>query len=1093
MPADSVCPSLEPLRRSLDPDDPMTASERQRIEAHVDRCNQGCKQALDALLRGNTLSLAPGVTRPGKAASASSIAATDETPPAPPGYEILGELGRGGMGVVYRARQRALGRVVALKMLLHPLNEAEAEEHARFTREALAIASLNHGSIVQIYELGRHGDRPFIAMELVEGGSLAERLAGIPQPPRQAAALVERLAEAVQAAHQQQIIHRDLKPANILVAADGTPKITDFGLAKRLDVESTESVGKFLGTASYAAPEQALGRLHEMGATTDVYGLGAILYEMLTGRPPFRAATTWETLQQVVSSEPVPPSRLAVVPRDLETICLKCLAKERARRYVLARGLAEDLRLYQAGQPIRARPVGWPERLVKWVKRRPAVAALAGAVVFVVVVGLATSLALAGWAFRERDRAGDRLAEAQQADRRRVQAQVEQLGSAAPEAVPGLLAALKEDREAVLQLRELWAEESGDRQRRLRAGLALVDDPAVRGPLADWMIEAEDPREVLLVREVLAPHCAGLVEGLWNTVDDPKVKVEVRFRALVALAAFDPANPRWTQAAPTAVELLLKADPLFLGLCMQALRPVRDQLHGPLAEVFRGKHRHLADYRLVAATVLADYAVDRPAELANLLLDADEKQFAVIYPKFKEHGEQGLPVLTGAIDRNLPPDANEDAKEKLAKRQANAAVALLRMDQPAKVWPLLKHGPDSRARSYLIHRFGPLGAEAGPLVKHLEEETDATIQRALILSLGPEEFGEQAWTPEGKKLLVQQLQELYRTAADPGLHGAAEWLLRQWHQEQAIKEAEQAWAKDQRHREQRLQQIREGFAKGKGEGCWYVNGQGQTLVVIPGPVEFLMGSPPSEAGRTGGPEGQIELQHKKRIGRSFAMAAKEVTVEQFLRFRQGHSYNKQYAPTADCPINAVMWYEAAAYCNWLSQQEGIPQEQWCYEPNDKNEFAEGMKPKPNYLGLEGYRLPSEAEWEFACRAGAVTSRCYGESEDLLGKYAWLTKNSQNRWMVPGGTLKPNDLGLFDMLGNTLEWCQEQFTYYSPVPGGGASEDKEYKEDIKSNLSRVLRGGLFDYQAVVVRSALRDWNLPSIRLDYVGFRPARTFR
>ena len=422
MPPNTDCPSVELLRRSLDLDDPMTDQERHRISEHIDCCQQGCKQAIDTLLRGTTLSLAQGMTLAVNGSSVAAAAVQDEAELVVSGYEVLGELGRGGMGVVYRARQLALDRVVALKMLLRPVNEAEAEDYTRFTREALAVASLNHGSIVQIYELGRHGDRPFIAMELVEGGNLSERLAGVPQPPQEAAALVARLADAVQAAHQQQIIHRDLKPANILVAVDGTPKITDFGLAKRLDVESTESVGKFLGTASYAAPEQALGRIQEVGAATDVYGLGAILYEMLTGRPPFRAASTWETLQQVVGSEPVPPSRLTVVPRDLDTICLKCLAKEPGRRYPSAQALAEDLLLFQAGQPIRARPVGWPERLVKWVKRRPAVAALTAAVIIVVLGSIAglTMLYLNAESQRRLAERQRRLAEHQEAGARAI-------------------------------------------------------------------------------------------------------------------------------------------------------------------------------------------------------------------------------------------------------------------------------------------------------------------------------------------------------------------------------------------------------------------------------------------------------------------------------------------------------------------------------------------------------------------------------------------------------------------------------------------------------------------------------------------------
>jgi formylglycine-generating enzyme required for sulfatase activity len=270
------------------------------------------------------------------------------------------------------------------------------------------------------------------------------------------------------------------------------------------------------------------------------------------------------------------------------------------------------------------------------------------------------------------------------------------------------------------------------------------------------------------------------------------------------------------------------------------------------------------------------------------------------------------------------------------------------------------------------------------------------------------------------------------------------------------------------------------------------------MVVIHGPVEFLMGSPPTEAGREGGPEGNIETQHRVRIGRSYAIAAKEVTVGQFLRFRPDHKYAKHYAPSADCPVNYVTWYDAAAYCNWLSQQEGIDEVQWCYQANDKGEFAEGMRLKPDYLSLTGYRLPSEAEWQYACRAGAATSRYYGETEELLGKYAWYSKNSLDRWMLPGPEgkelcRKPNDLGLFDMLGNALEWCLEYAAPYSPEPGGRASDDKEYKEDIKDNIALVQGGGSFNDPAMRVRSANRYWNLLGNSFDYAGFRVARTFR
>jgi serine/threonine-protein kinase len=308
--------------------------------------------------------------------------------PPPPGYEIEGVLGRGGMGVVFRARHLRLNRPVALKMLLAGAY-AEPREQARFQREAEAVAGLRHPNVVQVYDVGDVGGRPYFTMEYVEGGSLAEKLAGTPLPARAAAALVGTLAEAVQVAHQAGIVHRDLKPANVLLAADGTPKVADFGLARRLDGGAglTQS-GVPMGTPSYMAPEQARGQAHAAGPAADVCALGAILYELLTGRPPFQGETAAATIQQVISQDPVPPSRLnQTVPRDLETVCLECLEKEPGRRYRVAATLAEDLRRFGEGQPILARPVGRVERSWRWALRNPTSAAL-----------LATALALVGLA-----------------------------------------------------------------------------------------------------------------------------------------------------------------------------------------------------------------------------------------------------------------------------------------------------------------------------------------------------------------------------------------------------------------------------------------------------------------------------------------------------------------------------------------------------------------------------------------------------------------------------------------------------------------------------------------------------------------------
>ncbi|MCI0465309.1 MAG: serine/threonine protein kinase [Gemmataceae bacterium] len=287
-------------------------------------------------------------------------------PTSVPGYEILHELGRGGMGVVYKARQVGLNRLVALKMILAG-DHAGTEAARRFLREAETIARLQHPNVVQVYDFGTHEGRPFFSLEYVEGGSLADRLNGTPQPAGPAARLVESLARTMQVAHEQGIIHRDLKPANVLLARGDPihgillgggsaeaghyePKVTDFGLAKRADsgVTATWAV---LGTPSYMASEQAGGQSKEVGPAADVYALGAILYELLTGRPPFKGTSTWDTIQMVVGADPVPPSRLQPqLPRDLDTICLKCLHKEPARRYASAGELAEDLRRFSGGR-----------------------------------------------------------------------------------------------------------------------------------------------------------------------------------------------------------------------------------------------------------------------------------------------------------------------------------------------------------------------------------------------------------------------------------------------------------------------------------------------------------------------------------------------------------------------------------------------------------------------------------------------------------------------------------------------------------------------------------------------------------------------
>jgi serine/threonine-protein kinase len=349
-------------------------------------------------VHGKAVTLPPPPAVPdGERSAPTGPAAAEGIAVALPGYVIIRELGRGGMGVVYLARQTKLNRPVALKMILAG-GHAGAADLARFQTEAEAIARLRHPNIVQVYEVGEHEGKPYFSLEFCGGGSLEKKLGSTPLPPKKAASLVETLARAMQAAHEEKVIHRDLKPANVLLAEDGTPKITDFGLAKKLDEAGQTRSGAILGTPSYMAPEQAGGKSGAIGPFADVYALGAILYECLTGRPPFKAATAMDTIMQVVSDEPVPPSRLqSKTPRDLETICLKCLHKEPTQRYASAVELADDLRRFQTGEPVKARPTGRAERALKWAKRRPALAALTG-----VCIAAALALLIGGLWFNAR-------------------------------------------------------------------------------------------------------------------------------------------------------------------------------------------------------------------------------------------------------------------------------------------------------------------------------------------------------------------------------------------------------------------------------------------------------------------------------------------------------------------------------------------------------------------------------------------------------------------------------------------------------------------------------------------------------------------
>jgi formylglycine-generating enzyme required for sulfatase activity/serine/threonine protein kinase len=1043
-------------------------------------------------------------------------------------FQILRPHAKGGLGEVYVARDEELRREVALKEI-QERHAHSPESRARFLLEAEITGGLEHPGIVPVYGLGAYSDgRPFYAMRLVKGESLKDAIArfyrereSLPAGERtlrlrQLLSRFVAVCNAVAYAHSRGVLHRDLKPDNVMLGPYGETLVVDWGLAKVQGQADTNAeaplrpgrdasaaltqAGMALGTPAYMSPEQAAGRLEQLGPASDVYSLGATLYCLLTGQVPFAEGDVGAVLGKVQRGDFASPRQVnRQVPPALEAVCLNAMALQPAARYATPRELAEEIERWLADEPVRAYREPLPARLGRWLRRHQTLTVGAGALLLTGVIALAVSTLLIGQA---QQATGEALNKEQQARWERAQAQVDDLLHAAPETVPFILARLDKSREDVLpRLRQLWANLPKDGTQtarppvsklllpteihswhaRLRVGMALLptDAARVKNELYAEMLNIGDPREFLLVRDALGPFKEELRDSLWQQVKKWKSAEQARaghppyFRALVALAAFDPDNPAWQDHAEPFTEQLLTANALHLETWRPALAPIRRVLQEPLAQVCRG--RKLSDHKMAAALLLALFSDDRPRWLTDMALDLESREYLVMLPQIYNHRREVLPLLQGELAKTPAETATDADKDHLAFRQANAFITLLHLEVADPGWTrLLKHTPDPSRRTFLIHHLKPYGVESHKILRQLDRETDVSVRRALLLGLG--DYASEV-SPSVRRDVIARLLKDYAEDPDPGIHSAIEWALRQWKEDRKL-------PKLKKHRPKNA---------AKGQPTWYVNGQGQTLTVIPGPVDLLMGSPESEPDRV--PD---ETRHRRKIPRSFAIGTKPVTVAQFRRFleanpaveklffdkRQVGELLKKHCPDEDGPIILVSWYMAAAYCNWLSKEEGLPEQEWCYPSN----LLAGMVMEAGYLKRKGYRLPTETEWEYACRAGASTSRYYGRTEGLLDKYAWLKQNSGDR-AHRVGHLRPNDLGLFDLYGNVATWCQDRGGPY-PEAAGQAVEDGE-DPNPNDATERMYRGGTFFGYAGYARSAQRGAGRPNTRYSPVGLRVART--
>jgi serine/threonine protein kinase/formylglycine-generating enzyme required for sulfatase activity len=1010
-------------------------------------------------------------------------------------YRVVRLHARGGLGEVYVAIDSELKREVALKQIQDDYAD-DARSRQRFLLEAEITGRLEHPGIVPIYGLGFHEHgRPYYAMRLIRGESLKHAIAafhGAKWDAGQAGAhslelrkLLARflaVCDAVAYAHGRGVLHRDIKPSNVMLGPYGETLVVDWGLAKAvgqvdpaglpqeppLDPESASEIlptqaGSRLGTPGYMAPEQFAGKLDQVGPRSDVYSLGATLYTILTGQPPYTGRSLADVLPAMEKGQFTPPRKIkSWIDEALEAVCLKAMAFEAEKRYAGARELADDIQRWLADEPVLAWREPLARRMGRWARRhRTLVTSSTVAAILAAAVGLY-------------------LLNQAQIRLKTANGRADALLTAEVRSIPAIREQLAPDLSLVrARLVRIAQDKAAEDRHRLAASLALLhDDLSHASFLIERAVRPEaSPDEVLVIRDELAARGGGkrAVEGYRQVLaGGGAVLSDSDLRAAGMLARLAPDDEIWKMVAPKVARKVVQENPVWLGQWRAAFEPVARYLLVPLRQIFADPTQ--PDWRDRAFTLLEKFANrpddhNRVAELAELLIDADPDRARSVVGLLGTSNDR-QPAVHYLVPK-LAKIAQGDERE--AARQGRIAVALVQLGEAETVWPLFALRDDSSVRTEVTHELGHSGIDPALLVERLRGETNVSARRSLLLCLG--EFDPASINQALRKSLEIELLAWYRSDPDAGVHGAVGWVLRErWGAGRAIETIDGELAS-------------KVLPNNRG---WFVNSLRQTYTLIHGPVSLRAGSnkKPVQNGITDEPQFTIQ------IPRSFAISAREVTRRDFDRFlaknpqgardSRGTFMFAQIFPSLDCAVGLLNWYEAARYCNWLSEQEGIPEKEWCY-PRD---CGPNMELPKNHLERLGYRLPTEAEWEYSCKAGSAwTPRPYGLADSRLGDYAWFSGNEGVAMHVVGQK-KPNDLGLFDMLGNAYEWCLDARGALAPR-AGDQLVDRTFPGRISDDITVAVRGGAFNNPAADIRSARHIYLVPSSRLHPVGFRPVRT--